>query len=172
VLKGTIGRTKSILIKYVENDIKIKPNRRKMNYEKIYNDLISKARSEDRKRTKGIYYEGHHIIPKCMGGEGRTKDSTHPNIILLTAKEHYMAHRFLCMIYPTNNKLFYALWRMINHKGSRTNKRYIPGSRIYARLREDVRNARLGTKWSQETKQKISEGLSKFKGEVDMFYVY
>ena len=71
MLKGTIGRTKSILIKYVENDIKIKSNRRKMNYEKIYNDIISKARSEDRKRTKGIYYEGHHIIPRCLGGDNK-----------------------------------------------------------------------------------------------------
>lgn len=104
-----------------------------MNYEKIYNDIISKAGSEDRKKIKGgIYYEAHHIIPKCMGG---SNDKS--NLIILTAKEHYMAHRLLCVIYPDNNKLRFALWAMINGLSS-SKKRHTLSCQIYAQLKEDV----------------------------------
>jgi hypothetical protein len=41
-----------------------------MDYKKIYDDLISKARSENRIKNAGTYYEAHHIIPVCLGGEG------------------------------------------------------------------------------------------------------
>jgi hypothetical protein len=118
-----------------------------MNYEKIYNDIISKAKAEDRKKIKGeVYYELHHIIPKCMGG---TNDKS--NVILLTAKEHYICHRLLCEIYPVNRNLRYAIWMMINGS-SRNNNRYSPSSRIYTQLREY--NATIPR--SEETRKKIS----------------
>lgn len=107
-----------------------------MDYLAIYNRLIEKAKSENRKRNTGVYYEGHHIIPKCMGGEGRTKDLNHPNIVLLTAKEHYMAHRLLVLIYPDNKSLKYALWCMMHGFQHKTD-RYICSSRIYERLKQE-----------------------------------
>lgn len=119
-----------------------------MNYEKIYNQLITKARFEDRKKIKGgLYYEAHHIIPKCMGGEGKAKDINHPNIILLTAKEHYIAHLLLHTIYPDDKKLRYALWAMINGMG--TKRRYKSSARIYESLRKKLTH-------SQETREKMS----------------
>jgi hypothetical protein len=124
-----------------------------MNYEKIYNDIISKARAEDRKKVKGgIYYEAHHIIPKCLGGEGRSYDILHPNIILLTAKEHYMAHRLLVLIYPNHKGLYYAMRMMINGC-SFSKKRYIPSGRIYAKLKEDINKIPC----SEEARMKMSE---------------
>lgn len=127
-----------------------------MNYEKIYNDIISKAKSEDRKKVKGgVYYEAHHIIPRCMGGEGMTYQHNHPNIILLTPKEHYMTHKLLCEIYPTNNKLRIAMWCMINGL-SRSRKRYIPSCRIYSQLREEYSLSTIGRIHSEETKKKLS----------------
>lgn len=33
-----------------------------MNYEKIYKQLVSKAKLECRKKGNGIYYERHHIV--------------------------------------------------------------------------------------------------------------
>ena len=127
-----------------------------MNYEKIYNDIISKARSEDRKKIKGgIYYEAHHIIPKCLGGEGNAYDIRHPNIVLLTAKEHYMAHRLLCEIYPDNNKLRYALWMMINGS-SKYNKRYTPSSRVYESVKVIHSKFLSSRTISEETKKKLS----------------
>jgi hypothetical protein len=82
-----------------------------MDYKKIYDDLISKARSENRIKNAGTYYEAHHIIPKCLGGEGTVNQwKKHPNIILLTAKEHFVAHKLLCEIYPNEPKLISAYW--------------------------------------------------------------
>lgn len=45
-------------------------------------------------------FESHHIIPKCMGGEPRghyNRYDHHPNLIRLTIKEHYEAHRLLAL---------------------------------------------------------------------------
>lgn len=45
-----------------------------MNYKRIYDDLmesrlsIKEIRAKERKQGK--YFEAHHIIPECMGGEG------------------------------------------------------------------------------------------------------
>jgi hypothetical protein len=105
-----------------------------MDYLATYNRLIEKARSENRKRSKVVYYEGHHIIPRCMGGKGKTKDINHPNIVLLTAKEHYIAHRLLCQIYPDNEKLRFALWCMINGLHNKSN-RYQISARSFEQMR-------------------------------------
>lgn len=55
-----------------------------MNYTKIYNDLINRAKT--RKNLLG-YTEVHHILPKCLGGSENKK-----NLAILTAREHYIAH--------------------------------------------------------------------------------
>jgi endogenous inhibitor of DNA gyrase (YacG/DUF329 family) len=97
-----------------------------MEYLKIYNTLINSAKSKDRKKKKGgIYYEKHHIRPVCIGG-----DNSPSNLVLLTAKEHYMAHKLLCEIYPESNSLRYAFWLMINSK-SKGQQRYKTCSRVY-----------------------------------------
>lgn len=57
------------------------------------------------------YWEGHHIIPKCLGGLGHTKQK-HSNIIRLTAAEHFTAHKLLAEFFPNNSKLTYAFWAM------------------------------------------------------------
>ena len=106
-----------------------------MNYQKIYDLLIEKSRNEFRIKNNGIYYESHHIIPKCLGGTGLTTQwRNHPNIVLLTAKEHFIAHLLLCEIYPENVKLLYALWAMCNQ--NKTGDRYILSSRTYQKLKE------------------------------------
>ena len=132
-----------------------------MDYFKIYNQLIDKATSEDRERNKDIYYEGHHIIPRCMGGKGSAKNSNHPNIILLTAKEHYMAHRLLCEIYPNNKRLQYAMCMMINN--NQKGNRYIPSGRIFSVIKET--NARLPV--TIETRKKISDAAKNRKPMSD-----
>lgn len=63
-----------------------------MNYQKVYDDLIHRAKSENRKKLKTdnpdyVYYEAHHIIPYYLGSEGSCLEwKTHPNIVLLTAR--------------------------------------------------------------------------------------
>ncbi len=116
-----------------------------MDYKKIHDNIINKARSENRVKGKGDYYEAHHIIPICMGGEGHVSQfKTHPNIILLTAREHFVIHKLLCEIYPDNDKLKFALFVFVNgknknnHKG---NKYYNIGSREYERIRIECSKA-------------------------------
>lgn len=98
-----------------------------MNYLSIYNLIVSKAKSANRRKrkctdTKYEYYEKHHIIPKCVGGA-----DVIDNLVLLTAREHFVAHQLLTKIYPNEHGLVFALRRMcsnnnINHK--RNNKEY------------------------------------------------
>ena len=124
-----------------------------MNYEKIYNQIILRAKS----RELNCYVERHHIIPKCMGG---TNDKD--NLVKLTAKEHFICHKLLCEIHPTNDKLKYALWSMSNQKNLLTQKRdYNVGSKEYERLKImfSTLNSKThrGKKYTNETKEKMSK---------------
>ena len=78
-----------------------------------------------RKKGFGAYYENHHILPECLGGSD-IKD----NMVLLTAREHFLAHKILCRIYPSNKDLAYSFWGMCNQRSNKQ-KRYIADSRSY-----------------------------------------
>lgn len=69
------------------------------------------------------YFEGHHILPKCMGGEGNSK-SKHPNIVRLYPREHFIAHKLLCIENPNNAKLAMAFSMMAFPIG-KTNREYM-----------------------------------------------
>ncbi len=47
-----------------------------------------------------VYYETHHIIPRCMGGSDDPS-----NLVKLTFEEHKEAHRVLCEQYPEHKGL-------------------------------------------------------------------
>lgn len=91
-----------------------------MDYSKIYNNLISKAKN----RKLDCYTESHHIIPLCIGGS-----DTKENLVDLTPEEHYIAHQLLVKIYPDNHKLIFAANMMCvysedNIERKNTNKRH------------------------------------------------
>ena len=65
-----------------------------MNHQAIYHQIILKAKSVNRLKNDGNYYERHHILPKSLGGSNH-KD----NLVLLTAKEHYICHMLLIKIH-------------------------------------------------------------------------
>jgi hypothetical protein len=101
-----------------------------MNYEKIYNQIIERGKS----RKLDGYKEKHHIIPKCIGG---TNDNE--NLVELTAREHYICHKLLTEIYPTQNGLHYATFRMVHSINAMGEKRdYRICAREYQRLRENI----------------------------------
>lgn len=76
-----------------------------MNYTKIYDKIINKAKS--RTIDDKTYYEVHHIVPQCLNGTNEEN-----NLVKLTLKEHYICHKLLCEIYPENRSLAYAFWMM------------------------------------------------------------
>jgi len=99
-----------------------------MDYSNIYNSIIDNAISRNwTKKSAPVYVENHHIIPRCVGGLDNKS-----NLILLTAKEHYISHVLLTSIYkntPYNGILCEAVRMMKNGNG-----RNFTGS-MYEKLR-------------------------------------
>jgi len=142
-----------------------------MDYSKIYIELIE--RSFDRSILE--YTEDHHIIPKCMGGDSKSR-----NIAKLTAEEHYLAHQLLVKIYPDNKKLLYAANMMsMNANGNRGNnklygwlRRKLSESQIGKIVTEETRKrqslAKLGRTFSKETKDKMSKSRMGSKRSIEV----
>ena len=62
-----------------------------MNYKKIYDRLVAKAKVRGLDRKSVDYYtEVHHIIPRSLGGSDEES-----NLVMLSAREHYIAHLLL-----------------------------------------------------------------------------
>ena len=146
-----------------------------MDYERIYTQLINRART----RTLVGYKEKHHIIPRCIGGNNDAS-----NLVDLTAREHFIAHKLLCEIYPNTDKLQYALWRMMNPQSKNHIRKYSISSHEYEIMRKiisekmhfkmkgipktkehRVKNSqsKIGKLKSAETKRKMSEAK---KGKI------
>jgi len=92
-----------------------------MNYKKLYNNLIEKAKS------RGVfsgYYETHHILPSSLGG-----DNTEENKVKLTAKEHFVAHHLLWKIHRCS-KTAMAFFCMTRKNPGRSKETYYT-SRMY-----------------------------------------
>lgn len=106
-----------------------------MNYEKIYDKIIDRAKIENRKRNDRREYDNHHILPKSLGGSD--DDS---NLVLLTLKEHLVAHVLLCKIYNCDyekaSKMYSAVRRMMS--SGRHKVRY--SCRIYEMMRRGFIN--------------------------------
>jgi len=96
-----------------------------MDYESLYQRIC--LRGQTRIKSSNIYFEKHHILPKCLGG-----DNSFINLTLLTAREHYIAHYLLCKVYSDSNisvraKLASAFNRMCTyntHKRRFTSRQY------------------------------------------------
>lgn len=130
-----------------------------MDYQRIYDQIIDRAKQEGRGKGEGTYYESHHIVPRCMGGSNKKE-----NLVELTAREHFLCHQLLISIHPKNKKLAYALWGMCNQTGSTNNVRdYRVSSRTYQIGREAFIQAITGRActWGNkisEAKKGISQG--------------
>ena len=122
-----------------------------MNYKLHYDNLIKTRKMLNRKKYTGEYYEDHHIILKSMGGTNN-KD----NRILLTAREHYIAHYLLWKIYR-NNQTSLAFFYMCND-GNKTGIRI--SSRIYEEIRIEcakISSKTLKDQWNDpEQREKLS----------------
>lgn len=97
-----------------------------LNYSKIYNDLVAKAKVRGlNKKVLDGYFEKHHIVPKCLGG---SEDSD--NFVLFTAREHYVAHLLLWKLNPKSVGLFTAAFFMSKKRLFKFN------SKLYEVLKE------------------------------------
>ena len=83
-----------------------------MDYQKVYTQLISHRKSNPLEKSKELYTELHHIVPRCLGG---TDDPE--NLVRLTAREHFIAHRLLSKIYVENSELALSVLLMMKVQG-------------------------------------------------------
>jgi hypothetical protein len=124
-----------------------------MNYQKIYNQIIERAKT---RQLEG-YKEKHHIIPKCLGGSNDKE-----NLVELTAREHFLCHMLLCEIYPKEPKLWYALHLMSINKNKKYTK-YKVSSRMYEYIKNNTYSIK--RPHSEETKQKLRKPKPEGFGE-------
>lgn len=118
-----------------------------MDYQKIYNQIIDRAKQ---RKLEG-YKEKHHIVPKCIGGSNKKE-----NLVELTAREHFLCHWILTRIYPESSKLAYAFWFMSHQKTQHQERTYKITSRMYEEAvkglvmteehKEKIRKTRAGKK--------------------------
>ena len=98
--------------------------------------------------------EKHHVLPRCLGGPNDG------NIIMLTCREHFIAHALLARAFPNESKLVYAFWAMCN-QSNQYQHRIRPCASIY----EIAKHARAkhiskllkGRVFSVETRKRMSE---------------
>lgn len=151
-----------------------------MDYRKVYNDLISKGKLRGLDKRKLSYYtECHHIIPKCM--EGSNEDS---NLVLLTSREHVIAHVLLSKMYPDNLKIIQSTSAILMKGNKRLGKVSLSfiirirenyakharelskrqlGKEISSDIRKKISIANKGNLVSDDTKNKLKESRQMFK---------
>ena len=137
-----------------------------MNYQHHYDLLMEKAkfRSLD-KKSFDYYTEKHHILPKCMGGSNNKE-----NFVLLTAREHFVAHILLWKSNKNNRSLAYAAHRMLHSKASTSlnqeDRNYKVNSWKYKELREEFakfirEHTKARTPWNKGLTKNTSIGMLK-----------
>ena len=127
-----------------------------MNYRKIYFRIVFNAKSQNRKKHDGIYYESHHILPKSLFPLWEKRKS---NLVLLTAKEHYFCHELLTKIFPSR-EMNYALWFLSNSKYHHVSLRQYERAKHLNYLNSlGENNPNYGNRWSDEQRLRLAEKL-------------
>lgn len=131
-------------------------------YQRTYDSLIEKRRkfplTKDKNDPNYVYCETHHIVPKCIGGTNEKE-----NLVNLTAREHFIAHKLLLKIYEKSNdknayiRMGMALGRLITG-----NKEFINNISISSKEYERIKEI-----WVESTKawMTIPENKEKMKYE-------
>lgn len=138
-----------------------------MNYKDIYFRLINSRKLLNRSKNDA-YYENHHIIPKCFGGR-----NDQDNKVLLTAKEHFIAHLLLTKMYTgkEKGKMCYALFRMCkmskHHQRIITARQFELAKELMMKNCVGENSAFWGRKHRKDSKAKMSKtAKEKWKDEI------
>jgi len=136
-----------------------------MNYQKIYNSIISHRRSNP---LSAGYGETHHIVPRSLGGTDDKK-----NLVMLTAREHFVCHCLLSKMYEKDSfewyKMNHALLMMKTQSSNQV--RYF-NSHLYEYLKQNFsavmsksqtgnKNSQYGSRWIHSLTEKKSKRIPK-----------
>ena len=137
-----------------------------MDYKKIYDQLMEARLSIKEQRIKrkksGEYFERHHITPLSMGGN-KSYGLRSDNIVLLTAREHYLAHRMLWLIYRTR-EMGFAFHKMVFSSSPLQQRRF--DSKAYEAAKKALSECQRGENnpmYGKESPMKGKPGISKGK---------
>ena len=119
-----------------------------MNHRWHHDRLIERARTRglDKSSLSG-YYECHHIVLRSFGGS-----DDNDNLVLLTAREHFIIHVLLCYMYPNNGKLLRA-HILMSGQGKYNSTSYTKLKSEYSIVVSESNSKRV---WKQESKDKLS----------------
>lgn len=137
-----------------------------IDYIKIHNTIIDRALNRDwrsHKHKKGkievnFPVEGHHIIPKSLGGSNSKK-----NIAVLSLKEHFIIHFILTKIYPTEPSLTRAFIIMCNRTKGKTANDYVLQKTRYREVQSDLSKA----VWTPEMKSRARDRMLQMSKDPD-----
>ena len=127
-------------------------------FKKTYTKLIAKGKSRGLDKTALNYYtEVHHIVPKCVNGTNEDK-----NLVLLTYREHVIAHMLLARIYNT-----IELKHVVNYMlSSKKNTIKIVSTKFIDEIKEasiayirELRKKQVGQRYSDSRKLNISKSI-------------
>lgn len=132
-----------------------------MDYKKIYDQLVEKCKVRGLdKKSVDFYTEIHHIVPRSLGG-----DNSQDNLVMLSGREHYIAHMLLWKSFPKEPSLKYAAMMMSNRAVCKVN------SHIYSALKEDFAKTISETKRGRRFRDVLGQRFSKLLViEQDDFY--
>ena len=99
-------------------------------YINTYNNLMRDRQKRGLSKSKlDFYTEKHHILPKSLGG---TNDKD--NLVLLTFREHIIAHLLLARIHYKNPGLRHVVYLMYNSKSNKSD-----GIKLSTKPLEEIR---------------------------------
>lgn len=135
-----------------------------MNSKRLYDEIINRAKMRGlNKKLLCGYFEIHHVVPKCQGG-CNDKD----NLVLLTAREHYLCHFLLWRAERCNSSLFLAYHKMTFSSNPNQQRKFMLSSKQYEilkRTNSDIKsqqtkgsnNPMYGRKQSEKTLKLIQQ---------------
>ena len=118
-------------------------------YKKTYQSLVDSRKYRGTKRKKNDGLNKHHIIPRCIGGKDESD-----NYVLLTYREHIIAHMLLARIHKDNIELSHTVYMMFN-SGHKTD----PSVRLSTRVLEEYRLSSIKYLSIKNTGKKTYRGI-------------
>ncbi len=112
----------------------------------------------NRVKNSKNYFEQHHIIPRSLGGSNRPD-----NLVLLTAREHFIAHLLLPRFLKGKDKksMLFAIVMMGSTSKNKIN------SFLYDKIKKKFSVSMSNRIISQETRDKLSKSTKKRLAEPE-----
>jgi hypothetical protein len=151
-----------------------------MDYKKIYDDLmlsrLSIKKDRHTQRKQGVYFEGHHIVPKAKGGTGTSSRGLNDsNIVFLTAREHFLAHWLLWRLYRDRSSAlaFHKMMSINKHQDrAKSSKGYEEARLAFSETNKGNQYGKGQVKIISEEQKRRQSDLMKgrYSGDSNPFY--